>query len=93
MNTTDVHVWAIRPVQRRMTPFLIPRKTAGQARSAATPVRYEVRWKTAGAMHSSRKRTRALAEAFQSGLRQAAQNGEEFDTSTGLPASMLPARP
>ena len=49
---------------------------------------YEVRWVVAGKQRSVTRRTRALAEAFLSDLRQAARRGEAFDSATGLPESM-----
>jgi integrase len=52
---------------------------------------YEIRWKVGTKPQSATRRTKALAEAFQSNLRQAAKNGEEFDTETGLPGSMIEA--
>jgi integrase len=52
---------------------------------------YEIRWKVGTKPQSATRRTKALAEAFQSNLRQAAKNGEEFDTETGLPDSMIEA--
>jgi integrase len=54
---------------------------------------YEIRWKVGTQPQSATRRTKALAEAFQSNLRQAAKNGEEFDTETGLPDSMIEAEP
>lgn len=50
---------------------------------------YEIRWRTASKRHSATRRTKALAEAFQSDLRQAAKKGEEFDVDSGLPDSMV----
>lgn len=52
-----------------------------------TPV-WEIRWKTSDKPHSTTRRTKGLAELFQSDLRQAARRGEEFDVATGLPDSM-----
>lgn len=51
-------------------------------------VTFEVRWVVAGRVRSRTRRTKALAEAFLSELRQAARRGEAFDTETGLPESM-----
>jgi integrase len=53
---------------------------------------FEVRWKTADKTHSATRRTKALADSFQSDLRQAAKRGEEFDVESGLPISMLEAQ-
>jgi integrase len=50
---------------------------------------YEIRWKTGRKPHSTTRQTKALAEAFQSDLRQAAKRGEEFDVESGLPDSMV----
>ncbi|MFG1975538.1 tyrosine-type recombinase/integrase [Nonomuraea fuscirosea] len=47
------------------------------------------RWRVRGKQKSKSFRTRGLANAFMSDLRQAAKAGEEFDIATGLPASML----
>ncbi|MER6583509.1 site-specific integrase, partial [Nonomuraea sp. NPDC001023] len=54
----------------------------------ATPA-YIARWKVAGKAKSKSFRTKGLANAFLSDLRQAAKAGEEFDVATGLPVSML----
>ena len=51
---------------------------------------YEIRWRTASKRHSATRRTKALAESFQSDLRQAAKRGEEFDIESGLPDSLAP---
>jgi len=45
----------------------------------------------AGKQRSVTRRTRALAEAYLSDLRQAAKRGEAFDLATGLPESMRQA--
>lgn len=52
---------------------------------------WEVRWVVAGRERSRSRRTKALAEAFLSDLRQAARRGEPFDVATGLPQSMAPS--
>ncbi|YCK34214.1 tyrosine-type recombinase/integrase [Actinomadura sp. ATCC 39365] len=49
------------------------------------------RWRVAGKPKSKSFRTKGLANAFVSDLRQAAKAGEEFDIATGLPVSMLAA--
>jgi hypothetical protein len=51
---------------------------------------WEIRWVVAGRQRSQSRRTKALAEAFLSELRQAATRGELFDADSGLPGSMLP---
>lgn len=51
---------------------------------------YELRWRTGPEPHSETRQTKALAESFQSQLREAARRGEEFDIETGLPDSMAP---
>ncbi|MFI6739175.1 tyrosine-type recombinase/integrase [Nonomuraea sp. NPDC050451] len=53
-----------------------------------TPL-FIARWRVAGKPKSKSFRTKGLANAFMSDLRQAAKAGEEFDTATGLPVSML----
>src|SRR6266496_2204054 len=58
-------------------------------RNRAKVASYEVRWVVAGRERSRSRRTKALAEAFLSDLRQAARRGERFDIATGLPESML----
>ncbi|TMR22644.1 site-specific integrase [Nonomuraea turkmeniaca] len=50
---------------------------------------YVARWRVAGKERSKSFRTKGLANAFMSDLRQAAKAGEEFDIATGLPVSML----
>ncbi|MGW2147499.1 tyrosine-type recombinase/integrase [Nonomuraea bangladeshensis] len=50
------------------------------------------RWRVAGKPKSKSFRTKGLANAFMSDLRQAAKTGEEFDIATGLPVSMLAAK-
>jgi integrase len=62
-----------------------------QKKGRKTPT-WEIRWKTATEPHSTTRRTKALAESFQSDLRQAAKRGEEFDVESGLPVSMLEAQ-
>ncbi len=54
---------------------------------------FEIRWVTDNEPHSRSRRTKALAEAFRADLIQAAKRGEEFDVTTGLPASMTQAEP
>ncbi|MEQ4724918.1 tyrosine-type recombinase/integrase [Nonomuraea sp. B19D2] len=53
-----------------------------------TPL-FIARWRVAGKPKSKSFRTKGLANAFMSDLRQAAKAGEEFDLATGLPVSML----
>jgi integrase len=53
---------------------------------------YVVRWTVAGEPQSTTIRGSEMAENFLSDLRQAAKNGEWFDTVTGLPESMLKAK-
>ncbi|MFI6176399.1 tyrosine-type recombinase/integrase [Nonomuraea sp. NPDC051191] len=55
-----------------------------------TPV-FIARWRVAGKPKSKSFRTKGLANAFMSDLRQATKTGEEFDITTGLPVSMLAA--
>jgi integrase len=62
-----------------------------QKKGRKTPV-WELRWKTGDETHSTSRRTKALAESFQSDLRQATKRGEEFDVESGLPVSMLEAQ-
>ncbi|RVX44910.1 phage integrase family protein [Nonomuraea polychroma] len=50
---------------------------------------YIARWRVAGKQKSKSFRTKGLANAFMSDLRQATKTGEEFDVATGLPVSML----
>ncbi|MEV4374022.1 tyrosine-type recombinase/integrase [Nonomuraea sp. NPDC049637] len=59
-----------------------------QRSNRGTPV-YVARWRVAGKEKSKSFRTKGLANAFISDLRQAAKTGEEFDVATGLPVSML----
>ncbi|MGR6921085.1 tyrosine-type recombinase/integrase [[Actinomadura] parvosata] len=53
---------------------------------------YVVRWVVDGKEFSTTLGGKELAENYLSDLRQAAKNGEWFDTTTGLPQSMLKAR-
>jgi integrase len=58
----------------------------GKAKTKRT---YEIRWKVASAPQSRTLGNKAQAENFLSDLRQAARQGEAFDTETGLPESMM----
>lgn len=49
---------------------------------------YGVRWSGAGNVSSDSFRTKALADHYRARLMSAMRGGEEFDTQTGLPASM-----
>ncbi|MEU8102221.1 tyrosine-type recombinase/integrase [Nonomuraea muscovyensis] len=60
-----------------------------QQRSNRGTTAYIARWRVAGKDRSKTFRTKGLASAFMSDLRQAAKAGEEFDTATGLPVSMF----
>ncbi|MGW0805550.1 tyrosine-type recombinase/integrase [Nonomuraea sp. NPDC002799] len=53
---------------------------------------YIARWRVAGKEKSKSFRTKGLAHAFMSDLRQAAKVGEGFDPVTGMPMSMLAQR-
>ncbi|WP_223166245.1 hypothetical protein [Nonomuraea sp. SYSU D8015] len=53
---------------------------------------YVVRWTVDGEPFSTTLGGKELAENYLSDLRQAAKNGEWFDTETGLPQSMLKAK-
>ncbi|MFF4965291.1 tyrosine-type recombinase/integrase [Streptomyces sp. NPDC001037] len=50
---------------------------------------YDVRWMVAGKVFSEQFRTKGLADHYRSKLLRAAHAGEEFDTVTGLPESMV----
>ncbi|MFJ9742532.1 tyrosine-type recombinase/integrase [Streptomyces sp. NPDC101166] len=50
---------------------------------------YDVRWIVAGNVFSDQFRTKGLADHYRSKLLRAAHGGEEFDTVTGLPDSMV----
>jgi integrase len=50
---------------------------------------YDVRWTVAGNVFSEQFRTKGLADHYRSKLLRAAHVGEEFDTETGLPDSMV----
>jgi integrase len=60
-----------------------------QQRTDRSTNAYIARWRVAGKQKSKSFRTKGLANAFMSDLRQAAKAGEEFDVATGLPVSML----
>ncbi len=62
-----------------------PRKVVGKRGTT-----YEMRWLVGGKSRSKSFGNRALADAFRSDLRTAANRGEPFDHETGLPVSMLP---
>jgi integrase len=62
----------------------------GKAKTRRT---YEVRWKAGQTPHSRTLGNRTQAENFLSDLRRAARAGEAFDVDTGLPDSMIAARP
>ncbi|MFF5128197.1 tyrosine-type recombinase/integrase [Streptomyces syringium] len=54
---------------------------------------YDVRWKVGDRLPFSKTfRTKALADNFRAKLLRSTQKGEEFDTETGLPASMTETR-
>jgi hypothetical protein len=55
-------------------------------RRGAAP--YQVRWVVDGTVFPRHFTTSALADSFRSQLVQAARNGEQFDTETGLPDSL-----
>ncbi|WP_030339226.1 tyrosine-type recombinase/integrase [Streptomyces sp. NRRL S-1022] len=50
---------------------------------------FDVRWTVAGSVFSEQFRTKGLADHYRSKLLRAAHGGEEFDTVTGLPDSMV----
>ncbi|GHF12267.1 site-specific integrase [Streptomyces griseoluteus] len=50
---------------------------------------YDVRWMVAGKVFSEQFRTKGLADHYRSKLLRATHAGEEFDTVTGLPESMV----
>ncbi|MER5179857.1 site-specific integrase [Streptomyces sp. NPDC002896] len=56
-------------------------------RDTKTPS-YGARWNVAGNVFSETFRTKALAEHYRAKLMRAMREGEEFDTESGLPASM-----
>jgi integrase len=58
----------------------------GKAKTKRT---YEVRWKVGNSPHSRTIGNKAQGDNFLSELRQAARQGEAFDTETGLPDSMM----
>ncbi|NRQ36639.1 tyrosine-type recombinase/integrase [Nonomuraea sp. NN258] len=60
-----------------------------QHRTDRATAAFIARWRVAGKAKSKSFRTKGLANAFLSDLRQAAKAGEEFDITTGLPVSML----
>lgn len=54
---------------------------------------YDVRWIVGGNVFSDQFRTKGLADNFRSKLLRAMRDGEEFDTVTGLPDSMVEKAP
>lgn len=76
MSTTfDVRVWDLR------------KRTRGDRAG----VRYEVRWTVDGANKSRTFDKKAQADAFRASIRSAADRGEPFSISSGLPASISKA--
>ncbi|MEU6496497.1 tyrosine-type recombinase/integrase [Streptomyces sp. NPDC057746] len=54
---------------------------------------YDVRWTVAGIVFSEQFRTKGLADHHRSKLLRASHAGEEFDTVTGLPDSLVERAP
>ncbi|MET8953837.1 tyrosine-type recombinase/integrase [Streptomyces sp. NPDC004533] len=54
---------------------------------------YDVRWTVAGNVFSEQFRTKGLADHYRSKLLRAIHAGEEFDTVTGLPNSLIEKTP
>ena len=54
---------------------------------------YDVRWTVSGSVFSEQFRTKGLADHYRAKLLRAAPDGEEFDTVTGLPDSMVERAP
>ncbi|MFC9092155.1 tyrosine-type recombinase/integrase [Streptomyces sp. NPDC057072] len=54
---------------------------------------YDVRWTVAGNVFSEQFRTKGLADHHRSKLLRASHAGEEFDTVTGLPDSLVERAP
>lgn len=54
---------------------------------------YQLRWKVGAEPFSQTFRTKALADSHRAKLLRAARKGEEFDTETGLPDSMIEKPP
>ncbi|TQJ90015.1 tyrosine-type recombinase/integrase [Streptomyces sp. SLBN-31] len=50
---------------------------------------YDVRWTVGGNVFSEQFRTKGLADHYRAKLLRSAHAGEEFDTTTGLPESMV----
>lgn len=64
-----------------------------QRRTGRKTPAFLVRWTVARQHKSKSFRTKGLADAFLSDLRQAAKLGESFDLATGLPMSMQAPEP
>lgn len=77
--THQVRLWAIRTLK--------PRANGKRPRRP-----YGVRWVTAGREHSEWFTTKALATKHLSTLQAAANRGETFDITTGLPESLYRER-
>lgn len=87
MKSVKVRIWAIR------TNYTTASKknaatTTGKRRARS----HTVRWIVGTAEHSATFAHTGLAETFRTDLLQAARAGEPFDTTTGLPDSLAPAR-
>lgn len=63
-------------------------KVWGVRKRATKTPSYGARWSVAGNVFSDTFRTKALADHYRAKLMRAMRDGEEFDTVTGLPASL-----
>ncbi|MEU8523544.1 site-specific integrase [Streptomyces sp. NPDC048577] len=66
-----------------------PRAKSRQGRATT----WEVRWVVAGREVSRSRRTKGLADKLHARLLMAVEKGEQFDTDTGLPPSMVEQEP
>lgn len=78
MKSLDIRIWQVR----EKTPA---RTTKTGKKKPAT---YQLRWSVGGEPQARTFNSSALADTFRSRLSVAMQNGEPFDTETGLPDSL-----
>lgn len=64
-----------------------------RAKSRKGKSSYEVRWAVAGRPFSRSRKTKGLADKMRAQLLMAQDGGEQFDTESGLPASMEEKEP
>lgn len=79
MKTHDINIWEIA----QKTPARTDKK------GKKKPATYQVRWIVGGKEKYRTFKSKELAKGWRSKLDVAMQNGEAFDTVTGLPDSLI----